>query len=41
MRSALFRAYSAIRELFSYDLLIRKPLTKKKMGTPGIQDVLW
>jgi len=27
-----------MRELFSYDLLIKNPLTKKKIGTPGKYD---
>src|SRR5579863_3316687 len=35
MRRARLRAYSARLELFSNDLLIRKPLTKKNTGTPG------
>ena len=35
IRNILFEAYSFMRELFSYDLLIKNPLTKKKIGTPG------
>src|ERR1700722_7261962 len=35
MRRKRFCAYSRTTEFFSNDLLIRNPLMKKKMGTPG------
>ena len=35
IRKILFLTYSGRNELFSKDLLIKKPLTKKNIGTPG------